>query len=220
MFDSLVPEYDQFNRLGSLGMDVGWRKELADLFKNKHRLLDVGTGTGDLAKELLKRNVATVEGVDFSPNMIEAAKKKMAQESRASFSVARADELPFEPRSFDGITSAFLIRNLHHGEVMAQSMREFFRVLKPGSQMVHLELSRPHNSFLSWGHKAYLRTFLPIIGRVSFGKRWPSGYLEKTIENFPEPKNICQQMRWAGFENVGHYPLSGGIASLYVGWRC
>jgi demethylmenaquinone methyltransferase/2-methoxy-6-polyprenyl-1,4-benzoquinol methylase len=220
MFDSLVPEYDRFNRLGSLGMDVGWRKELAGLFRDKELVLDVGTGTGDLVKVLLQQGAKQVRGVDFSSNMIDAARWKLKDDPRAAFTVARADELPFEPRTFDGITSAFVIRNLHHGEIMAQSMREFFRVLKPGSQMVHLELSRPHNSFLSWGHKAYLKTVLPLIGRVSFGSRWPSGYLEKTIENFPEPRVICQQMRWAGFENVGHYPLSGGIASLYVGWRC
>lgn len=220
MFNALVPEYDRFNRLSSLGLDVLWRKELAGYFKSRNHVLDVGTGTGDLSRELLTRGAESVHGIDFSENMIEAARVKMKGEKRASFSVARADELPFEPRTFDGITSAFVIRNLHHGEVLAQSMREFFRVLKPQSQMVHLELSRPHNQVLSWGHRAYLKTVLPLIGRVSFGQRWPSGYLEKTIEKFPEPRVICQNMRWAGFENVGHYSLSGGIASLYVGWRC
>lgn len=219
MFDSLVPEYDRFNRLGSLGLDVLWRRELAGMFNKGSSILDVGTGTGDLAKELVSQGIR-VTGVDFSINMIEAAKAKLTGHPFASFEVAKADELPHEPRTFDGITSAFLIRNLHHGGVLPQSLREFYRVLKPGCQMVHLELTRPRNGILSWGHRTYMKTVLPLIGRLNFGSRWPSGYLEQTIQNFPEPRIFCQQMRWAGFERVGHYPLSGGIAGLYVGWRC
>src|SRR5262245_58085754 len=112
MFEQLVPGYDRFNRLSSLGLDTGWRRELARMFHTGARVLDIGTGTGDLAKELVVRG-ASVVGVDFSPKMIEAAREKLRGHHQASFEVASADELPFEPRSFDGISSAFVIRNLH-----------------------------------------------------------------------------------------------------------
>ncbi|MCG3203546.1 MAG: Ubiquinone/menaquinone biosynthesis C-methyltransferase UbiE [Elusimicrobia bacterium] len=219
MFDALVPEYDRFNRLSSLGLDVLWRREVASMFSKGSYILDVGTGTGDLAKELVSQGMDVV-GVDFSSKMLDAAKEKMAGNPHVVFELAKADELQFGPRTFDGITSAFVIRNLHHGNILSQSFREFYRVLKPQSQMIHLELSRPPSGFLSWGHKAYLKFILPLIGRANFGERWPKDYLSTTIEKFPEPKILCQQMRWAGFERVCHYPLNGGIAGLFVGWRC
>src|SRR5262245_23221720 len=104
MFDALVPEYDGFNRLSSLGLDVGWRREVAQMFPVNADVLDVGTGTGDLAKSLAERG-CRVMGVDFSERMVLAAREKLKNLVNARFEVARADELPFEPRSFDGITS-------------------------------------------------------------------------------------------------------------------
>ena len=218
MFNSLVPEYDRFNRLSSLGLDGSWRREVAALFQSGSRVLDVGTGTGELAQTLSERGCDVV-GADFSERMIDAARRKL-RDTKATFVVAGADELPFEPRSFDGITSAFVVRSLYQGGNMAQSFREFYRVLRPNSQMVHLELTRPRKKILSVGHRAYLRWVLPMIGRLSFGERWPKDYLERTIQAFPEPKNVAQQMRWAGFERTSFYPLSGGVAGLFVGWRC
>ncbi|MFN0118725.1 MAG: ubiquinone/menaquinone biosynthesis methyltransferase [Elusimicrobiota bacterium] len=219
MFDALVPEYDRFNRISSLGLDQAWRRELARMFNSNSSILDVGTGTGDLAKELLSKGCSVV-GVDFSEPMIEAAQKKLGSNDQIRFQVASADELPFEPKSFDGITSSFVLRNLNQGGILTPSLREFFRVTKPGGKMVHLELSRPPNNFLAWGHKTYLKTVLPLVGWLNFGERWPKDYLEKTIYSFPEPQQMCQYIRWAGFNQASYHPLIGGIAGLYVGVRC
>src|SRR5258706_6541724 len=117
MFETLVPEYDQFNRLSSLGLDKYWRAEVANLFHKEAVVLDVGTGTGDLAKDIAVRG-GHVVGVDFSANMVEAARRKLGKFSNASFQVASADELPFEPRTFHGVASAFVIRNLYHGKIL------------------------------------------------------------------------------------------------------
>ncbi len=219
MFDGLVSGYDRFNALSSMGMDVGWRSKVSRMFSPNGHILDIGTGTGDLARSLADHGCKVI-GVDFSPNMIQAAKEKMKGQKNISLQVAHAESLPYEPRTFDGITSAFLIRNLHHGGLLSPSFREFYRVLKPGGRMVHLELTKPENPVLAWGHKTYLEWVLPLIGRGVFGNRWPKDYLSKTIEEFPTPEAVCHTIHWAGFESACHYPLSGGIASLFIGTRC
>ena len=219
MFDALVPGYDRFNALSSMGLDAGWRAHVSRMFSPNAHILDIGTGTGDLAQALAIHGCQVV-GVDFSANMIEAAREKLKAHKNISLEVANAENLPFEPRTFDGITSSFVIRNLNHAGIMPASFREFYRVLKPAGRMVHLELTRPKNPVLAWGHKTYLDWVLPLIGRTVFGNRWPKDYLSKTIEEFPTSESVCQAIHWAGFESACHYPLSGGIASLFIGTRC
>lgn len=219
MFDKLVPEYDRFNRISSFGLDVAWRREVARHFHKGSHILDVGTGTGDLARELLNGGMR-VTGVDFSSNMIDAARRKLGQNPNADFQVSSANRMPFEPGTFEGLCSAFVVRNLHHGGILWEAVREFHRVLRPGGLMVHLELSTPPKGIMSLGHRAYVKAVLPLIGRLHFGRRWPSRYLEKTIESFPAARTVCQQIRWAGFDRVAYYPLSGGIAGLFVGSKC
>lgn len=219
MFDALVPGYDRFNLLSSLGLDAGWRSRVAGIFESGNAVLDVGTGTGDLAKVLGKVG-CQVTGIDFAPKMVEAARLKLKPFSNITVQVASADDLPFEPKSFEGITSSFVIRNLHKGGILSHSFREFYRVLKPGGQMVHLELTRPRNPVLAWGHKAYMNSVVPLIGRSVFGGNWPKDYLSETIAHFPESDELCRMIRWAGFERSSFYPLSGGIATLFIGARC
>lgn len=219
MFDELVPEYDRFNRLSSFGLDVLWRKKAASYFKSGFHVLDVGTGTGDLAQQIALQG-CRVTGVDFSESMISAARKKSGENPQLNFAVAEANRLPFESMTFGGITSAFVLRNLHRAGILVPSLREFARVIQPEGVMVHLELTRPPKGLLSLGHQAYMKTILPSFGKILFGRRWPKNYLKSSIEEFPTEKTLLQWIRWAGFEQVCHYPLSGGIASLFVAVRC
>ncbi|MCB4756129.1 MAG: ubiquinone/menaquinone biosynthesis methyltransferase [Elusimicrobia bacterium] len=219
IFDNLVPGYDQFNSLSSLGFVSHWRREAACLFPTGSFVLDVGTGTGGMAKELARRGCRVV-GVDFSERMIQRAKQKLGNHPSIEFAVAAADALPFDSAMFDGITSAFVLRNLYEGGIFQQSLCEFHRVLRPGGQMVHLELTRPPGGTLSLGHRFYLRMVLPLIGRAIFGSRWPRAYLRSTIEKLPSPETICQWLRWGGFDQIGHTPLNGGVAALFVSKKC
>ena len=218
MFNALVPEYDRFNRLSSLGLDTSWRRSVADHFQPSHHVLDVGTGTGDLAKELNRRRVSVV-GLDFSEDMVQAAREKLAGKADAQFMVGSAEHLPFAANSFDGVVSAFVVRNIHHGGVLNSSLKEFYRVLRPGGRIVHLELTQPLKGPMLWGYRAYMKTILPSIGWAMFGPRWPKNYLNQTIKNFPPARTLCQWIRWSGFERACHYPLSGGIASLFIGTK-
>ena len=219
MFDTLVPKYDRFNRVSSLGLDTVWRRELAKVMAQRNYILDVGTGTGKVIAELMKKGRQVV-GVDFSDSMIAAAQERYQSEPNVSFSVGKANQLPFAPNTFDGLTSAFVVRNLHHAGVMESSFREFARVLKKGGLMAHLELTKPPKGVLYWGHHLYLRSVVPMIGRLMFRGSWPKGYLSSTIQQFPAPKEMCQRIRWAGFDQVSHYALSGGIASLFCAVKC
>ena len=219
MFDALAPGYDQFNRLSSFGLDMRWRREAIRYIKSGSYILDIGTGTGDLAREFIKAGNRVV-GIDFSERMVKKAREKYGQDPHVSYMVASSEAIPFEESTFDGVISAFVIRNLYQGGILQSSLRECYRVLKPGGQMVHVELTRPPKGFLLWSHRVYLRTMLPLFGRIVFGSRWPRKYLSSTIEKLPPPMTICHWMKWAGFEEVRHTPLSGGIASLFVGKKC
>jgi len=193
MFDSLVPGYDWFNRLSSLGFDKHWRRSAARYFSPGSYVLDVGTGTGDLARALARQGTRVL-GVDFSPRMIRAAQEKFSGRTGMAFQTADASNLPFEANHFDGVVSGFVLRNLYKGGVLGPSFRNFHRVLKPLGRMVHLELTRPPKGILSVGHKLYLSSILPLIGKTMFGRRWPKNYLSETIEVFPRPAEMCQRI--------------------------
>jgi demethylmenaquinone methyltransferase/2-methoxy-6-polyprenyl-1,4-benzoquinol methylase len=219
MFAALVPRYDRFNRLASLGLDAFWRRKTARFFPEEARVLDVGAGTGDLAKALVDERRCRVAGVDPVAAMVEAARLKLRGYPGAQFQIARAEDLPFAAASFDGVASAFVIRNLHHEGVLDASLREFHRVLKPGGVAALLELTRPPGRLWSVGHRVYLKALLPLIGRAAFGRDWPGAYLRETIARFPAAHIIRRSMREAGFQRVRYFPLSRGIAGIFYGVR-
>ena len=214
MFDQLVAGYDRFNRLSSLGLDHRWRQAMVDRIPHGARVLDVGTGTGDTA--LLAASTADrVVGVDFSTGMVEAAKRKNTGTHPPHWHVADASRLPFKNSSFDVLTSSFVLRNLYRLDLLNASFQEAYRVLVRGGQLLALDLTRPRNTAMAWGHRLYMGTFLPLVGKTLFGKKWPGTYLRTSIQEFPESTEILRRLEEAGFTRARYTPLNGGVAGIF-----
>jgi demethylmenaquinone methyltransferase/2-methoxy-6-polyprenyl-1,4-benzoquinol methylase len=227
MFDAIAPSYDAFNRAASLGLDQGWRRaairELA--VPEGGRVLDVATGTGDLALAAAARG-ARVVGCDVASEMIALARRKARAASdrtplgpgdRPAFHVARAEWLPYAERSFDGVTSAFAMRNVL--PVLDDVLDEVLRVLRPGGRMVILEFSEPRARLLRFGHGLYTRRLVPWIGACLTGDRRPFRYLERSIAAWEDPDRFERRIAGRGFVSTGYRRLGLGAVSLHWGER-
>ena len=214
LFDRLVPHYDRFNRYSSLGLDRRWRRSLAERIPNGTRVLDIGTGTGDTAL-LASQTALRVVGMDFSSAMVETAQQKGMGHGSLEWNVGDAARLPFKNQSFDVLTSSFVLRNLYRLGLVQQSIREAHRVLARGGRWLALDLTRPLNPFMMWGHRIYLGTVLPLVGKSLFGKKWPGAYLKTSIEEFPKSKEILRLLEEVGFNQTEYTPLNGGIAGIF-----
>ncbi len=217
MFDEIAPRYDLLNRLLSFGVDRRWREAAAEaaLAKGPGRILDVATGTGDLAI-LLKRlsPEAEVVGLDFAPRMLRRARKKAAR-AGVELTLVEGDALamPFPDGSFDALTVAFGFRNFADYEA---GLREFYRVLAPGGRAVILEFPPPPRG--AFGHlvRFYYHRVLPAIGGLLSGNPQAYRYLPESVERFPEPGKVAEMMRAAGFTPKVRL-LTGGLAGLFIG---
>jgi demethylmenaquinone methyltransferase/2-methoxy-6-polyprenyl-1,4-benzoquinol methylase len=224
MFSDIAPRYDLLNRLLSCGQDQYWRKRAVTRLSPQagERFLDIATGTADVALEIIRKvpeGSARVVGMDFSEKMLELAQQKINsqdQENSIHLESGSAESLPFEDNSFDGTTTAFGVRNFSD---VRQSLREMYRVLKPGGRCVILEFSLPKNSVLNALYRFYFEVLLPRVGRLI--SRHPSAYtyLPKTVASFPVRKEFSSLMQEAGFTDVTYRELTFGIVILYAGLK-
>ena len=219
MFDRIARRYDLLNKVVSLGMDRGWRrKAVAELDPRAgERFRDVGCGTGDMGIEILRRQGgAKVVGIDLAERMLDIARGKVAAVGLGgdvSFRIGDAERQGFDDGSFDGVVSAFCIRNVAH---RARALAEMGRVIRPGGRAVILELTKPRGKLMSVGHRLYNRWVVPLAGRVlSSGQAYR--YLVDSIEDFPDPDHITATMEEAGFHDVRRIGLTGGVVTLFVG---
>jgi demethylmenaquinone methyltransferase/2-methoxy-6-polyprenyl-1,4-benzoquinol methylase len=215
MFDRIASDYDRFNAWASLGLHQHWRRTLLRRVLAGARVLDIATGTGDVAF-LAAQYGHTVVGLDFSERMLAIAREK-DPDGRIRWINGSADRLPFSDRSFDCITSAFALRNLRG--CLEAVFKENIRVLRGGGKVLHMDFGRPDSALSRLGHQVHLSFGIPLIGQWVCGERWPKGYLENTIRDFYEPREVAELLDRAGFRQVRYTPLSFGVVQIYEGTK-
>jgi len=218
MFDSISPKYDALNHLLSLNIDKVWRRKTAKAVAKSHPLsiLDLATGTADLAIELARRNPqAHIIGMDFSEKMLEIGKEKVAKyglESQIDLQPGDAAALPFMDNSFDAVTVAFGVRNFEH---LDKGLSEICRVLKPGGQAFILEFSMPESFPVKQLYQLYFKHILPRIGRAVSKDPAAYAYLPASVERFPKLEAFLNLLSQYGLHGGSAKSLSFGIAMLY-----
>ncbi|MDR2810472.1 MAG: bifunctional demethylmenaquinone methyltransferase/2-methoxy-6-polyprenyl-1,4-benzoquinol methylase UbiE [Tannerellaceae bacterium] len=221
MFDSIAGTYDKLNHTLSFCIDKRWRKKGIAFLKpfSPERILDIATGTGDLAVAMQKelKPKGGIVGVDLSEGMMEVGRRKAAAAGYAScISFEQQDclSLTYADNTFDAVTSAFGVRNFDRIE---EGLAEMYRVLKPGGHLMILELSSPRLFPVKQLYALYSQTFIPYIGRLLSGEKAAYHYLPASVKVVPQGEDMAELLRWQGFVNVGIRTFTGGICSLYTG---
>jgi demethylmenaquinone methyltransferase/2-methoxy-6-polyprenyl-1,4-benzoquinol methylase len=213
MFTRIAKRYDLMNRLMTGGQDVRWRKQVIQLarLRNHARLLDLGTGTGDLAREAITQcPKAKVIAADFTLEMMRVGQKR----GRLNFSSADALQLPFQDWSFEATVSGFLMRNVID---LQKALQEQHRVLKKGGRIVILDTTRPKKNLLSpfiWVHMHFV---IPALGRLLTGSSDAYRYLPETTEGFVTAEEMAARMAAAGFKKINYERFMFGTIAIHWG---
>ncbi|MBJ6367835.1 bifunctional demethylmenaquinone methyltransferase/2-methoxy-6-polyprenyl-1,4-benzoquinol methylase UbiE [Snuella sp. CAU 1569] len=218
MFDTISSDYDGLNRIISFGIDIKWRKKVVNIVKEKQpeSILDIATGTGDLAINLTATNASKIIGLDISSGMLEIGKEKIKRkslENKIELVLGDSENMPFEDNTFDAITVAFGIRNF---ETLENGLKEILRVLKPNGRFVILETSVPTKFPYKQGYKIYTKYILPVIGKLFSKDKRAYRYLSESASVFPYGETLNNILRKIGFISVEDFPQTMGVATIYV----
>lgn len=221
MFSKIAHRYDLLNKLLSLRRDVYWRRfAVGELLKaDGGFFLDVATGTGDCAIEILRQGgeKKRIIGIDFTPEMIYAGRKKVEREGLSgciTLLETNAMGLPFDDNYFDGVISAFGVRNFSD---IRKGISEMRRVIKENGKVVILEFTNPSNKIFKKIYHLYFKRILPFIGGIISGKRYAYQYLPDSVMEFPDQKEFKRIMEEEGLRDVRYYNLTFGIVAVHVG---
>jgi demethylmenaquinone methyltransferase/2-methoxy-6-polyprenyl-1,4-benzoquinol methylase len=217
MFDTISENYDRLNRVISFGIDVKWRKKVLQIVtrSNPKTILDIATGTGDLAILMAQTKAPKIIGLDISAGMLEVGKKKIHDKNLSNtieMVLADSEEMPFEDSYFDAITVAFGVRNF---ENLEKGLAEILRVLKPSGVFVILETSVPNKTPYKQGYTFYSKNILPIIGTLFSKDNLAYGYLSESAAAFPYGEALNNILRKIGFIEVKAMPQTFGVATIY-----
>jgi demethylmenaquinone methyltransferase / 2-methoxy-6-polyprenyl-1,4-benzoquinol methylase len=226
MFDKIAPYYDFLNHLLSLGVDIRWRKKAIKTLRSTqpNSILDVATGTGDLAFEAQRQFPnAAITGLDLAPQMLVLARKKQAAkqqkealETEITFLEGDSETLPFEDNAFEAVTAGFGVRNFENLEI---GLNEMYRVIKPGGQLVILEFSKPRYFPFKQIYNGYFKYVLPQVGRLTSKDPKAYRYLYESVQVFPDYDSFTDILQKIGFVSCQYRPLSLGICCIYYGLK-
>ncbi len=219
MFDNIAPTYDLLNHVLSLNIDKIWRRRTIKTLKlfKPQRILDVATGTADLAIAAHRIDSTQITGIDLSPKMIEVGQKKITKKGlteRIELLVGDAEHLPFSDQSYDAVMAAFGVRNFQFPE---KNLKEMCRVTRSGGHIAVLEFMLPKTFPLKQLYLFYFKKILPLIGRIISKDFSAYQYLPESVQSFPQRAEFVEMLIQAGFKSAHYTSLAGGIAGLYVG---
>jgi demethylmenaquinone methyltransferase/2-methoxy-6-polyprenyl-1,4-benzoquinol methylase len=217
MFDNISGSYDQLNRMISFGADVKWRKKVLKMVKaaQPKKILDIATGTGDLAILFAESQAERIVGLDISVGMLEVGKQKIKQlklDHRIEMLVGDSENLPFEDNSFDVVTVSFGIRNF---ENLEKGLAEILRVLTPNGQLIVLETSVPDRFPFKQGYYIHSKLILPTIGKLFSKDKRAYSYLSESASAFPYGQKLCDIFLQVGFREAKFFKQTMGVATIY-----
>ena len=217
MFDTISGNYDGLNRVISFGIDIKWRKKVLKLVsdKNPKTVLDIATGTGDLAILMTNTSAEKIIGLDISAGMLEVGRNKIKAKKlsdKIEMILADSENMPFEDNTFDAITVAFGVRNF---ENLEKGLAEILRVLKPNGIFVILETSVPDKTPYKQGYTFYSKNILPLIGKLFSKDDSAYQYLSESASVFPYGEVLNNILRKIGFIEVRAMPQTFGVATIY-----
>ncbi|MEN8185844.1 MAG: bifunctional demethylmenaquinone methyltransferase/2-methoxy-6-polyprenyl-1,4-benzoquinol methylase UbiE [Bacteroidota bacterium] len=217
MFDNVSSNYDFLNRVLTFGIDVNWRKKVVKIVsdENAKTILDIATGTGDLAIMLAGTNPDKIVGLDLSPGMLEVGKKKVAEKKLGNLIemvLGDSENLPYKDNSFDAATVGFGVRNF---ENLEKGLSEIYRVLKPGGSFVVLETSQPTKFPVKQGFTFYSKYFIPTLGKLFSKDKNAYTYLPESAAAFPFGKAFNDILLETGFSSSKVMPQTFGAATIY-----
>jgi len=218
MFNGISAKYDFLNHFLSMGIDKGWRKKaIAEVGKvQPARILDVATGTGDLAIAAAELKPQEITGVDIAEQMLEIGRKKVSERGLGHMIKLQAGDseaLPFADGHFDAVTCAYGVRNF---ENLDQGLSEMCRVMRTGGRLAILEFSHPKQFPVKQLYRFYFRYILPLLGKIVSRHSKAYTYLPESVMAFPEGKELCDRLKQAGFKDPQARPLTLGITTLYT----
>ena len=219
MFDQISGRYDFLNHFLSFGIDKGWRRKLVREAKKNapERILDIATGTGDVAIALEKTGASEIIGLDISNGMLEVGRQKVTKRGvhpKVRLEFGDSENIGYEDDSFDLVTAAFGVRNFEH---LDQGLSEMVRVTRKGGSVIVLEFSKPASSPFRQLYGFYSEYILPAFGRLLSKDESAYSYLPESVKAFPYGSAFLEHMKAAGLSELRCVPLTFGVASLYLG---